>query len=56
MKTTKPTTKAERLKFLIKMHEQNYYDAIKSNVEFDKVKIIHQTIKELKTSLPKGKT
>jgi hypothetical protein len=29
------------------VHEKNYHDAIKSDVEFEKAKIIQQTIKDL---------
>jgi hypothetical protein len=53
MKTYNPIGKAVKLRSLIKMHEKNYFEAIRNNVEFDKIKIIQQTIKQLKKFLSK---
>jgi len=41
------------LKSLIKAKEKYYYDAIKNNVAFDKIKAIQESINELKALLPK---
>jgi hypothetical protein len=53
MKTYNPIGKAVKWRSLIKMHEKNYFEAIRNNVEFDKIKIIQQTIKQLKKFLSK---
>jgi hypothetical protein len=52
MKTQRPKGKTVKLNALIKMHEKNYHEAIKNNVEFDQIKIIYQTIKGLRQRLP----
>jgi hypothetical protein len=53
MKTYNPIGKAVKWRSLIKMHKKNYFEAIRNNVEFDKIKIIQQTIKQLKKFLSK---
>jgi hypothetical protein len=51
MKVQGSEGKIVKLKSLIQMHEKNYHAAIKSDVEFEKAKIIQQTIKDLQGKL-----
>ena len=48
-------TKLSELKSLIKAKEKYYYEAIKNNVAFDKLKAIQDSINNLKSLLPKRK-
>jgi hypothetical protein len=41
------------LKSLIKAKEKYYYEAIKNNIAFDKLKSLQESISELKALLPK---
>jgi len=45
--------KISELKSLIKAKEKYYYEAIKNNVAFDKLKAIQESINDLKSLLPK---
>jgi len=48
-------TKLSELKSLIKAKEKYYYEAIKNNVAFNKLKAIQDSINNLKSLLPKRK-
>jgi hypothetical protein len=43
------------LKALLKAKEKYYYEAIKNNVKFDKIKALQESITELKSLLSKRK-
>jgi glutaredoxin-related protein len=44
------------LKELLKAREKYYHEAIKNNVKFDKIKVIEESIKELKRRLSTRKS
>ena len=43
------------IKLLVKAKQQQYQEAIKNNVSFDKLKAMHESINELKMLLQKRK-
>ncbi len=55
MEINKFSHNSSELKALLKAKERYYYEAIKNNVQFDKIKAIQESIRELKSLLSKRK-
>jgi len=55
MKTNEPSHSTSELEDLLKARKKYYYEAIKNNVKFDKLKAIQEGISELKIILLKRK-
>lgn len=51
MEINKLPVNPSELKDLLKAKEKYYHEAIKNNVKFDKIKVIEESIKELKRRL-----
>jgi len=56
MEINKLPDNPSELKELLKAKEKYYFDAIKNNVKFDKIKVIEESIKELKRRLSTRKS
>jgi glutaredoxin-related protein len=56
MEINKLPDNPSELKDLLKAREKYYHEAIKNNVKFDKIKVIEESIKELKRRLSTRKS